>query len=426
MEHLPSFAPPHFQQDLEESYQEEVNPQGDVSQGPIEFNISGNGDYIDLKATTLLVTARIVKADNTSYPAETPSAKQEVAFTNNTLHSLFADIIVMINETIVQGGEQVYALKSLISTLFTYSEASMEKQLFSEGFVKDQAGKLDDVTNGGYVVRKSWTAGGASKDFYGKLFIDLFQQSKYMFGNVDMRIKLIRAAHSSALWCNVSGEKPKFIIERAVLFLKRIRIHPQIVNEINNSLLRGAMLHYPINRTEVVMIPIPANTLDVSREQLFYGRVPKILVMAMIDSETVSGVYGKNLFNFKHNNIRHVDLRLNGMSKPTLPLTPDFVKGKSSCVREYISLLEAMNIHAKDAYLPFTYDDYLNGYTFFAWNLTPDGEGQVQNPKRRANIRLDCKFATSTTTGINIILYCLFDSLVMIDGNGIVHTDFKD
>ena len=54
----------------------------------------------------------------------------------------------------------------MISTLFSYSTATLEKQLFASGFVKDKSDKADDVINKGYVVRKAWTGAGASKDFY--------------------------------------------------------------------------------------------------------------------------------------------------------------------------------------------------------------------------------------------------------------------
>src|SRR5271167_4787493 len=98
--------------------------------------------------------------------------------------------------------------------------------------------------------------------------------------------------------------------------------------------------------------------------------------------------------------------------------------------QEYMSLLESMNIPTysikKDASLPFTYDEYLNGYTFFAWNVTPDYLGQLQDPTRRSNIRLDLKFAEATATSMNILLYSIFDSTVMIDGSGNVLTDYKD
>ena len=132
----------------------------------------------------------------------------------------------------------------------------------------------------------------------------------------------------------------------------------------------------------------------------------------------------KNLYNLKHNDVKHLELRIGGTPKPLLPLTPDFKE--KSCIREHISLLETMSILGRDACLPFTYDEFLNGYTFFVWNLTADYDGQPQNPARRENIRLDVKFTEVTKVSINILLYCVFDSTVMINSSGEVFTDFKD
>ena len=419
MSNLPSFGAAVPQLELQESYQDEISPLGDIRQGPIEFNIIGNDDFIDLSATTLHLTAKITKADGTAY-----DDKAEVAFTNNVLHSLFSDVIFTINDTIVEGGEMQYSMKSMISTLFTYSSDTVKNQLFAAGYVRDDAGKADDVTNTGYVARKAWTSKGASKEFYGKLALDLFRQNKYMMPNVNMRLKFIKAQHTMAIWTNSGTEKYKVVFEAAKLYLKKIRPHPQILQNIDNNLSRGGLVHYPINRSEIVQIPLAANNLEITKEQLFYGRVPKMIVLAMCDNEALSGVYAKNPYNFGHYNVKHVDLRVDGVSKPILPLTPNFTT--KSCIREYMSLLESMAILGKDSCLPFTYEDFLNGYTFFAWNMTADYEGQPQNPGKRANIRLKLKFSETTKTSINILLYCIFDSTVMIDGSGNVFTDYKD
>src|SRR5277367_2705234 len=111
MSNLPIFGNPSFQQELEDSNQVDINPLGDVAHGPIEFNIVGNNDFIDLNATTLHVAAKITKADGTAY-----ADKAEVAFINNTLHSLFSDVIVSINDTIVEGGEQTYSMNSKLDS----------------------------------------------------------------------------------------------------------------------------------------------------------------------------------------------------------------------------------------------------------------------------------------------------------------------
>jgi hypothetical protein len=324
----------------------------------------------------------------------------------------------------VEGGEKHYPMKSMISTLFSYSKPTMENQLFSAGFVKDEAGKADDATNKGYVARRAWTNSGASKSFYGKLFVDLFQQSRYLVGNVEMKIKLIKASNAYALWTNINGERPKVVFEAARLYLRKIRPHPLIMDNLATNLSRGGVVHYPITRNEIITIPTAAGLLNITKEQLFYGRVPKLIIMAMVDNEASGGVYGKNPFDFKHCNVKEVELRIDGEARPVLALKPDF-KGKN-CIREYNSLLESMGILGKDASLPFTYDEFLAGYTFFSWNLTPDYQGQVQDSSRRRDIRLDVKFAEPTTTTMNILLYAIFDATIMIDASGNVMTDFKD
>src|SRR5438552_13833743 len=207
---------------------------------------------------------------------------------------------------------------------------------------------------------------GASKEFYGKLFVDIFQQLRYLISNVNMRIKLIKAAYAFAISCNISAERPKFVIESARLYFKRIKPHASIVENIATTLSNGGMLHYPINRTDIVFIPVAANTLELTKEQLFYGRIPKLIVMAMVDTDALGGVYNKNPFNFKHNDVSHIDLRINGASKPILPLKPNFKE--KSCQREYFSLLESMRIMGRDANLSFTYEEFQSGYTFFVWN----------------------------------------------------------
>jgi hypothetical protein len=364
------------------------------------------------------VGAKIMKADGTANAKDA-----EIAFVNNTLHSLFSDVIVTLNETIIDGGEGQYSHKSMINTLFTYSTDTMEKQLFTSGFVKDDLTKPDDATNKGHIARKAWTNEGATKEFYGKLNVDLFRQRRSLVPNMNFRIKLIKNASKFAVF-TTTADQPKFTIEKAVLYMKKIRPHPQILNAIEANLARSGVVQYPINRIEIVSIPLEQGKTEISRDQLFYGKVPKILLMCMIDSKAYNGDYKMNPYHYKHNKITFVDLRLDGESRPILPLKPDFVK--KQCIREYASLLETMSIFGSDATLPITYTEFLSGYTFFAWNLTADYQGNPQNPAKRMSIRLDVKFEEALGSSINILLYCVFDSNIMIDGTGQVITDYKD
>src|SRR5277367_6830793 len=127
-----------------------------------------------------------------------------------------------------------------------------------------------------------------------------------------MRINFIKAANAYALVTSIAAERPKIVFESAKLYLRKIKPHPQILGNIAANLSRDAIVHYPIARN--VTIPAAAGILDISREQLFYGRIPKILVLAMVDNDAASGLYAKNPFNFKHFNVKHLDLRIDGQS----------------------------------------------------------------------------------------------------------------
>ena len=156
--------------------------------------------------------------------------------------------------SIVEGDEQIYSMKALISTLFSYSKDTMVNQLFFSGFARDDAGAADTITNTGYVTRRVWTNAGASKEFYGKLFVDMFQQDKPLISNVNMRIKFIKAAHTYALCTSVTTERPKIVFESAKLYIRKVRPHQQILDNVAVLLSKGATVHYPIARTEIITI----------------------------------------------------------------------------------------------------------------------------------------------------------------------------
>ena len=84
-----------------------------------------------------------------------------------------------------------------------------------------------------------------------------------------MRIKLIKAAHAFALLTSIKDERPKIVFESAKLYLRKIKPHPQILANVAANLSRGAAVHYPIARNEVITIPAAAGILDISKEQLF-------------------------------------------------------------------------------------------------------------------------------------------------------------
>ena len=109
------------------------------SGGPIEFVVPGAGDaYIDLANTYLLVRAKVVRGVGTDIADDTP-----VAPVNNWLHSLFSQVDVHLNDTLVTPSSNTYPFRAYVETLLSYGAEAKKTQLTSQLWYKDTAGHME-------------------------------------------------------------------------------------------------------------------------------------------------------------------------------------------------------------------------------------------------------------------------------------------
>ena len=98
------------------------------SGGPIEFLIPGTGDeYLDFANIYLIVKTKVTSAAGADLdPATT------VGPVNNWLHSLFNQVNVYLNGTLVTPSSNTYAYRSYIETLLSYGIEAKKSQLASQ------------------------------------------------------------------------------------------------------------------------------------------------------------------------------------------------------------------------------------------------------------------------------------------------------
>ena len=395
----------------------DVHPTNATGKGPIEFNYPGGFEYIDLNDTELYLLVSVVKADGTHY---TEAEVMDVALVNNSLHSMFSDVYVKLGNEIIEGGDAVYPYKAMLCTLFGYSEATIKTQLPSVGFIKDQAGKMESRENKGFIERRSWTHAG-NKEFQGKLFVDLFQHRQYLINNLPISIKLIRARNEFCLCIFDPLEKPKVVIEDAVLYIRKCVINPEIVLQHIQMLEREVMANYYVDRYEIVTFTIPATTKSFRKDDVFSGRVPKNLIFAIVSNDAFNGTYHTNPFNFQHFNLNYMVVYVNGDPVPFQPFTPDFKNKK--CLREYNSLYMCSGDLGRDMALPFSYTDFMTGYTLFKYQLTADLSNNAMDV--RGNVRFDMKFSEGLAESVTLIIMGNFLSVINIDIARNVFCDYK-
>ena len=112
---------------------------------------------------------------------------------NNWLHSLFSQVDVYINDTLVTTSSITYPFRAYIETLLSYSAEATKTQLFSQLWYKDTAGHmngtLDNGGNAGLAERRKYIVESRVVEMMGRLHVDLFLQYRFLLNSVSVKIR---------------------------------------------------------------------------------------------------------------------------------------------------------------------------------------------------------------------------------------------
>ena len=397
--------------------------------GPVEFYIPGAGDeYIDLAQTQLYIRAKITNADGTHLQAAAP-----VGPVNLFLHSLFSQVDVSLNERLITSSTPTYPYRAMIETLLSYGHDAKRSQLSSALYYKDTAGHMDvvdptvaddDNANIGLKQRYEFTQRSRVVDMIGRIHSDIFFQSKYLLNGVNMKIKLIRNKNEFCLVSSADGPDYKVQILEATLFVRRMKISPSIQLAHSRALEKGNA-KYPIRRVLCKMMSVPAGNITLSQDHVFLGALPNRIVIACVDNTAFSGNFARNPFNFQHYNVTSVAVHVDGEQIPAKPLRPVFQGPIINYVRSYHTLFSGTNKMFEDQGNEITRTDYGNGYTLYAFDLTPDLTcGGHFNLQKHGDLRLEINFRQALVQTINVIVYAEFENIIEIDKSRNVIFDY--
>ena len=153
-------------------------------------------------------------------------------------------------------------------------------------------------------------------------------------------------------------------------------------------------------------------------ENLFLGTLPNRVILWCIDNDAYNGGHSKNPFNAKNNAINFLAVYVDGRQVPGKPLQPNFETG--SYIRSYVNLFSATGKQAQDEGNGLSRDDFGQGFTFFGFDLTPDGcDGGYFHLIRKG---IQMHFATALEQTVNVVVYGEFEAVLEIDkGRNIIY-----
>lgn len=429
---LDLFSIPPTQTSIEGGQWIDTHPTATLDDGsPIEFVIPGEGNqYIDLSNIQLYIQARILRGDGGYLGAQDYPGP-----VNNWLHSMFEQVEVTLGDTIISSATHTYPYRAYIENLTSLSRNTKETQMGTCLWFKDDYRNMDSATcqvldgqgkpvpntNSGLQSRGALTRRSHVVEMVGRLHSDMFSQDRLLLNKVKLRIKLIRSRNPFCLMSTMAAG-PKVHIDKAVLYVRKVDISDNVFNAHQQALIRGPA-KYPIKRVICKYFQIPRGSTSTNQENLFSGQMPTRIIIGCVDSDAFNGAYGKNPFNFKNKHISEVGLYLAGVKEPIKTMHPIF---PNQSLLSYLSFLTGTGKWGKDEDCGFDRFEHADGYTLFAWDLTPDlSTGDHFQLKKNTGVRMELKFSHPLADPTNVVVYAEFENMVMIDADRNVSTNFQ-
>ena len=300
--------------------------------------------------------------------------------------------------------------------MLSYGDEAKNTQLTSQLWYKDTAGHIDatnvDGGNTGLVERRRYIAESRIVEMMGRLHVDLFLQDRFLLNGVSVKIRLVRSKDAFSLMVGGQNHDYKVQIVDAVLFAGKAVLSPTVQMAHIKALEKGTA-KYPIRPVDC-KVYILQGAMSHTHANLFLVTLPKRLILWCIDNDAYNGELSKNPFNAKNNAINFLAVYVDGRQVPAKPLQPNFETG--SYIRSYVNLFSATGKQSQDEGNGLSRDDFGQGYTFFGFDLTPDGcDGGCFHLTRKGNLRIEMHFATALEQTVNVVVYGEFEAVLEID-----------
>jgi len=414
------------QTSVKETYDLIVYPSAiydDTYGGPINFDIppQSNGCLINVDVIT---EWRVMRGDVKL------ADKEQVAIVNNFSNALWSYVDLQVGDrvNVMQSMENAYAYQTLFNTIFNNQSNRVEYLSTSESFVMDEAdGKVaanclvffaDDthqataILNKGSAMRAEKIAKSRILKSRTKLCTSLLNHSKVL--PTQLRLKVTLAKNKNAFLLLADSTEFKVLIKRVYLQCTYVRPQDFILNLQEERLKQDPAL-YDVEQPEISMRSISRGSKQVTINDVFPNKLPKVAFFAMQSTSTIAGDFKTNPFCFH----RMSAFQLYVDNHEYFPFPIKFIDNddeKDDFSEAYMQLYKALGLEMKGDCLVNA--DNFNIYYILGVVLTPDKEHLKHlNLQREGEVRLEITLEVEAPAPFTLITYAIYDRLYSIDYN---------
>lgn len=425
LEQMNLFTVPSTQVSVSSSIETEYRPISVLdTSSAIEFVVNPAPDHYVLFSETyfrLKMSIELFKPDNSPLEADKYSAMVPA---NYLLHSMIDKVEVSIGNKIVTHAPHPYMYRAYLEALLGYSENAKNSHLTAAGWYDSEHTRSE-------LFKPTILADNSQEttivELMGRLHLDLTHHQKALLAGMPLTFRI--TLNKPEFFLKLKGNyKMKTNLHYAGLLVTSLKGTASLLDAHHSALTR-ATAKYCFTRTEVRNFIITDGRMDAMIDNVYSGQLPRRMFICFVKNSTFNGDVATDPFKFEHLNINYISCYVNGEQAPSIAYQPDFRKGEY--LRLYTNLYRYLDQHSSDSYLNITRKQYANGHTIFPFQLSPDlssgvgAEGDHLSPIKHGNMRIIIRFAESLKESVTMLLFAEFDSLLEIDADRNVTTDYN-
>jgi len=231
-------------------------------------------------------------------------AEAAVGPTNLVLHSLFSQVDILLNGTLVTFLDKHLSLQSndgnVVELRGRREAISTNVCCFTRTKRAEWTLLVEATRNERFHHRCASAAHSREFDMMGRLHADIFFQVRYMINDVGVKTKLVR---SNDAFCVMGAGKVQVL--HASLFVRKVKLMSSVFVAHAKTLESGTA-KYPIRRVVCKSFTIPQGYRDINHEKLFYGQLPTRIVVGYFSNRAFNGHSADSPLNFQHFNLNEI------------------------------------------------------------------------------------------------------------------------
>ena len=412
---------------------------------PVEFQVDPQEDYVDLSRSFFEIELALKLANGDNVVEAT-----RLWPTNNLAHTLFKQISVRLNGTLISPQTDTYHYKAYLETLLNYDRQDGKTVLKPQGWYNalDFPTELtENNTNTEGEGHEAFQALSSNQQTSVKLMkaeqsnytdgkrhvlrftphIEVFHLNKLLVPGVQIGIQMYFNSPNLFLnGVNVAGRLTHENV-KVRMYLCQVRLNPSVYRELMTKMnVNRSIVAYPTVRSEIRTFNMQGNQQRYECNNLFQGRIPNRVIVGLVHSDAFNGNVARDPFCFQKFGVSNIRQLVRGEEYPyeTLELVHN---NSTQDLRGYYRFLQATGCLCKHQGNMVRSEDWGQGKncTLFVFDNAANGclDSPVLNPKQSGELQIVLNFGAPPGNNITVILYGEFENLLEIDKNKAVLYD---